>query len=66
MDGLTEKEKATMKKDRLLQYARQIFVLEMDVVALTSTGSSEVFTEIDNKKSQIESLNKAYAAVEAM
>lgn len=66
MNGLNEQDKSAMKKERLLQYARQIYVLEMDVVALTSTGSSEVFTEIDNKKSQIESLNKAYAAVEAM
>lgn len=63
MDGLTEKEKAAMKKERLLQYARQIFIFEMDVVALKAAGSSE---EIEKKQLQIDSLKKAAEAVEGM
>lgn len=63
MNELNEKEKAAMKEERLNQYQRQIFFLEMDVVALLSV---DLTPEAEKKKEEIEKIKKAFDAVEAM
>lgn len=63
MSPLNEKERSAMKEERLNQYLKQIFYLEMDAVALLSV---DLEPEAEKKKEEIEKIKKAFNAIEVM
>jgi hypothetical protein len=60
---MNQNEKNAMIDARLKQYEQQIFALEIDRTALMAIEDTEGIKGIDQR---IESLRKAYKAVEAM
>jgi hypothetical protein len=60
---LDSKTKEILKKERLEQYKRQLFTLNMDNRALEAVQDKEGVKGVEQR---IEALEKAYKAVEAM
>lgn len=58
---MTPDQKKTLKKQRLEQYEKQMFILEMDITALQAVGD-----DVTEASKSLEDLKKAHAAVEAM
>lgn len=57
------KTKELMIKQRLDEYERKIFMIEMDLTAAKAIGDNQFTAQCEKN---IDELKKAYAAVEAM
>lgn len=58
-----KQQRVEQKKRRLLLYEARIFELQMDVAALQAVGDDEA---AGKKSEEVDSIRKAYAAVEAL
>jgi hypothetical protein len=55
--------KDKLKSQRLEDYQAQMFILQMDIVALEAIGDTE---NLDKCKSTLDMMQKSYKAVEAL
>ncbi|MGO4268249.1 hypothetical protein AB4Z22_00130 [Paenibacillus sp. TAF58] len=60
---LDDEMKKRIKDERLLEYSRRIYVLELDIAALEATGEKELE---EKHRIALDNFRKAYAAVEVM